>query len=142
MAVKIELGRVQISRRDAPGLNADLLELLGLPDLNTCQTISLGTQTEMYPETVLAMLNSSLVQTLKVLKCQEIYCSPETLEKLLEFELDSLTLAGGSAYQYPVGTESFPTLETAHLAVLRSHPRVKLLKELYLPNQYLENDRL
>ncbi len=142
MAVQINQGRVAIYRYDAAGLNAALLELLELPNLDTCQDITLGTHTELSFETVNAMLNTSLAKILKVVKFEEIYCSPETLEKLLEFELDSLTLEGGSANQYPDGTEIFPTLEIAHLAVLRSHPRVRQLKKLYLPNQNLEHDSL
>ena len=88
------------------------------------------------------MFNTSLAQTLKVLECQEIYFSPQTLEQLLEFELESLTLSGGSSSEYPVGETSFPTLEAAHLAVLRSHQRLRQLKKLYLPNQYLERDTI
>ena len=143
MAVQINRGRVEIYQRDANGLNADLLELLTLPNLESCHTIVLGTQAELKLETVTAMLETSLARTLKVLECQEILMNPETLEQLFEFELDSLTLAGGSAYEYPYpDPNSFPTLEPVHLAVLRSHQRLRQLKKLYLPNQYLENDTL
>ena len=143
MPVQIDQGCVKIYRnRDAAAFNADLLELLELPNLISCHTISLWWETELNLETVLAMFNTSLAQTLKVLECQEIYFSPQTLEQLLEFELESLTLSGGSSSEYPVGETSFPTLEAAHLAVLRSHPRLRQLKKLYLPNQYLERDTI
>lgn len=119
--------------------NAKLLELLQLPNLDSCSAITLFGGTTLRLETVVAMFETSLAKTLKTLSCFEIYFSPETLEQLLKFELTSLSLLGGySTDDWNGVSYVYPTLEPEHIAILQSHPRVGQLKHLSLLHQNLE----